>query len=258
MSDKKPSGESAMRILKTSLVLLLALMSLASVAGAPRSTPAATVDCTTTPCSTYVPLASYNYTPDLLSPGDAQQLTTLAPTLSWLPRTLGVHQIQLSADPSFNPATMEVDSTKTIRASTPVPIETLLTSNLNPLTTYYWRIGVPTAFGYIYPVTYSFMTPSEAGLALPPPVKLLAPRNNTRTGSKTLTLSWQPTAGATYYRVRVYLPNGDRFFSDEVPASTTSVTISGLSRGTTYHWRVRALNASGWGEYSQDFFFTIQ
>jgi hypothetical protein len=242
-----------MRLPKLGLVVLLSLLSLTSAIGAPRGAPAPAADCAISSCSTFLPLASFNIEPQLISPIDGQQITTLAPVLAWSPRTLGVYQIQLSADAEFSPPTLDINSTKTVKAPAPERIDTLLTANLAPNTTYYWRLGVPTSNGYIYPVTQSFVTPPAETLSLPPPVTLLTPRNNTRLKARSVTLTWQAVPGAVYYRARVYYPNGDRFFSDEVTGTTVDVTD--LPPKTTFHWRVRVLNASGRGDYSQDYFF---
>jgi hypothetical protein len=245
-----------MRFVKAGCILLLTALSLASASGAPKQAPAAAQGCLSGPCSIFLPVVSYDITASLLSPFQEQQITTVAPTLSWRPRALGVHKIQLTADPSFNSATLALDTTKTVRSPVPDQIDTLLTFNLEPLTNYYWRIGVPTPSGYIYPVVQSFFTPAAEALSLPPPPALITPPNNVRLSATTIKFTWQPIPGALYYRVRVYYPNGDRFFSDEVAG--TSVEIGGLTKGTTFHWRVRAENGSGWGDYSPDYFFTIK
>jgi hypothetical protein len=65
-------------------------------------------------------------------------------------------------------------------------------------------------------------------------------------GSSQVDLSWQPVAGATSYRV--YRSNRSGYQPDEAAASNitgTSYSDTGLNAGTTYHYKVVAVNASG-------------
>jgi len=87
---------------------------------------------------------------------------------------------------------------------------------------------------------------------LPPPAVpvLLLPPNHATGQPLTVNLSWQPSPGASYYRVQVSL---DSLFSSLVTDSTlpsTNITIGPLAGSTKYFWRVRASNTSGTSSYS--------
>lgn len=72
-------------------------------------------------------------------------------------------------------------------------------------------------------------------------------------------LSWQPVPGALYYRIRVYDSN-NLLLSDspsDVDGATTSIGVPSLAPGATYHWKVKALNAYGWGPYLGAHYFTV-
>lgn len=245
-----------MRPAKFSLVLLLALLSIATVSGAPRAD--VPLICPNGQCTVYMPLTMHTIDPQLLSPSDSTTVGSLAPLLTWVPGVAGVHQIQLSQDSLFSPfSTMALSTTKSVRSSTVFPVETLVSTNLKPNTIYYWRIGVPTADGYVYPFVNSFVTPAAETITLPPIVALKSPGNNSKMRTRNVTLVWYPVADTISYRVRVYYPNGDRYLSDDVPGTATSLDLTSLPPRTTFTWRVRAFGPTGWSaDYSQSFVFT--
>ena len=81
------------------------------------------------------------------------------------------------------------------------------------------------------------------------------------------TLAWDVVAGATSYEIRIAVANGiavdssaeDLFavpgYGVNTTANTHTVTIP-LDYGTTYHWRVRAINANGPGPGAASSFAT--
>jgi hypothetical protein len=73
----------------------------------------------------------------------------------------------------------------------------------------------------------------------------------------TLTLEWQYPSEGVSYDLQV---STDAEFSslivDEDGLDTTSYAYAGLSHSSTYYWRVRAWNESGYGAYSQIWSFT--
>jgi hypothetical protein len=246
-----------MRVPKVSLIVLLSLLSFASALGAPRPAPAADVTCSTGPCRTYLPAVTYSITPELLSPVNGFFTQTLAPTLSWMPLALGKHVIQVSVDPAFAVADeMAVDTTKTVRAPIPAQIDTLVSSNLKGQTLYYWRVGAPVTGGYIYSSVRSFITPPKNNALLPITTNILAPKNNARIKGSTVALQWQPVAGAITYRIRMYDATGHSVSSDELGGEAYSLMVEDVPLGT-YSWKVKAMNAHGWGDYSPEFVFTL-
>ena len=247
-----------MRLHKLALILLLCLLSLASAAAAPRAaSPSAPTECPNGTCTIYIPSVGYDPRPMLIAPADGEQIGSLAPLLNWQPGMAGVHQIQVSQDPEFSPfSTMVLSTTKSITASSVGVISTKLANNLKADSLYYWRVGYPTPQGHEYATPHSFVTPSASAITLPPIPTLLSPKNYAHLKTRDVTLTWQEIPDALYYRVRVYLPDGSRFSSDDITAPAGSLHISGLPAGTVLHWRVRVLGATGWSaDYSPDRFF---
>src|SRR5690606_34252823 len=95
----------------------------------------------------------------------------------------------------------------------------------------------------------------------PPPPQgapaLVSPSNSSAGIPLNAELEWQPVGGAASYGVQV---SASADFSDPVfeqaGITGTSVEVSGLASATAYHWRVRASNAAGNGEWSQAWQFT--
>jgi len=71
-------------------------------------------------------------------------------------------------------------------------------------------------------------------------------------GDGQILVRWQGPASTGSFAVSTYqataAPGG---FSCLVPATQTSCTLRGLTNGTTYQVRVRALSGAGWGDWSQ-------
>jgi len=88
-----------------------------------------------------------------------------------------------------------------------------------------------------------------SGSGLPPappePPSLLSP-------GSAITFKWGTSTGATTYWLQVNTASaftGTDMFDAEV-GNVTSQEVTGLSLGTTYYWRVKAGNASGWSGWS--------
>jgi formylglycine-generating enzyme required for sulfatase activity/N-acetylneuraminic acid mutarotase len=96
-----------------------------------------------------------------------------------------------------------------------------------------------------------------AASLLPPALR--SPANGAIGQQQPLTLSWQEVINATGYHVQV--STSDSFttvaFEDTgIVATSTSRTVSGLSGGVTYYWRVIAGNASEKSAWSSVWSFT--
>jgi hypothetical protein len=248
-----------MRVPIVSLVVLVSLLSFASVLAAPREAPAAQSACPAGTCKTYLSLMALSTAPQLNAPADGFTSPALAFNLSWTPVAAGKHQIQISSDPLFiDIDRIAVDTTKTIRQPIPAQVDTLITSNLKGSTLYYWRIGAPATQGYIYSSVRTFTTPPQTSGTLPIATNILAPKNNTSIKGTTVKLQWQSLPGATAYRVRMYDAN-EKSVSDgteELGGTANALVVEDLDPGT-YHWKVKCLNGFGWGEYSEEFYFTL-
>ncbi|UCE24389.1 MAG: hypothetical protein JSU74_14070 [Candidatus Zixiibacteriota bacterium] len=101
------------------------------------------------------------------------------------------------------------------------------------------------------------LTAGEACPRPAPPV-LAGPANGTTGVTEPIALVWNSSTGADLYQVQV--DNSLSFDSRELDDQTTGLTasVTGLSEGTTYYWRVRASDTCGWGSWSQLWNFTTQ
>jgi Fibronectin type III domain len=164
----------------------------------------------------------------------------------------------VSLDPTFPPInTLPLSETKVLQH--PLDQETLITSNLTSKLTYYWRVGIRTAAGYQYAQARSFTTPAKNAALLPIVVPLVSPANQAVLSSTSVLLQWQNVPTALYYRVRIYDASSALFSagSSEVQSPAHSLEASGLQPGTSYTWKVKALNRYGWGQYGAIYHFSV-
>lgn len=113
----------------------------------------------------------------------------------------------------------------------------------------------PNSTQYFYVVAYNATSSAATGwvsVVMPKAAALAAPTNlvATSTSATTGTLSWSASAGATAYQI--YYWNGSQsVYLGQVGSGTTSVTLQGLSAGSSTYFAVVALNstssaATGW------------
>lgn len=206
----------------------------------------------------YLSLITYHPQIMLLAHVASAAIGSLAPVLAWRPPVEGNYRIQVSEDSAFAPtSSFALSETKDVKSPLPAQVNTLITSNLKPHQTYYWRIEKTGKDSTLFSASEYFSASVKDAALLPPGVPLLAPTNNSSIAAQDVLLAWQPVPGALYYRIRVYDPN-NLLFSDtptELDGATTSVGVPNLVPGTTYHWKVKALNAYGWGPYLADHYF---
>ncbi len=250
-----------MRVPRLSFVLLISLLSIASALGAPRPAVQADLPCPAGQCSVYLPVAVYDIRLALISPANGEQITTLAPSFSWQTAIPGIYRIQVSPDLAFSPfVSLAYSTTVTIKTPVPDQISTRPSSNLKAGTTLYWRVGISTAAGYQFTEPRSFTTPANDAAPLPGTVFFLQPKNNARVSGVSIKLIWSSIPGAQIYRVRMFDSNDNTYSpgSKEVPGTQNTLTLTNVPAGT-YHWKVKALNAFGWGEYpAADNYFTVR
>jgi len=125
------------------------------------------------------------------------------------------------------------------------------TANLNPATTYYWRVRVTSPYRSPWSAVRSFTT-LIGGANVAPAL------NVPQAGSKTAVapvFQWTPVAGADRYEL--IIATDTTFASPTVMrASATALTANAwqcetsLQYGTTYFWKVRACTATNAGEWS--------
>lgn len=245
-----------MRTRRLTILVLASLLLAATLS----TTPTGRAQAPAAPGAIYLPIVAAPIVPSLLAPADEAHVVSLAPLLTWDTPITGTYQIQIAADPTFaEPSTFAFSETKTLHQGETGSQTTLITSNLASKTTFYWRIGLRSAAGGYRYATRSFTTPAKDSALLPGPVALIAPANQAALPGNSVTLQWQPVPGALYYRVRVSLAGGALFSpgSKDPAAPSSSLAVAGLQPGATYTWKVKALNAYGWGEYSPIYSFSV-
>jgi len=184
--------------------------------------------------------------PTLASPANGATGVSTSPTLSWNTSTGATsYRIQVSSNSSFTSIVFDQGGiTGTSRAI----------SGLSNNTIYYWRVNATNAGGTsAWSIVWGFTTV----VAPPPPPTLVSPANGATGISTNPTLTWNPSSGATSYRLQVSTTSGfSSTVIDQSGITGTSRAISGLSNNTTYYWRVNATNAGGTSAWSSVWSFT--
>jgi len=89
------------------------------------------------------------------------------------------------------------------------------------------------------------------GITLPAPFSKTAPVSGAVGLPTTVVLSWTAPVSGTVDHYRYCLATTPGCApATQVPSTTTSVTVSGLMPGATYHWQVRACADSGCGVFT--------
>lgn len=84
----------------------------------------------------------------------------------------------------------------------------------------------------------------------------LSPANGATNQSLTTSLTWSSVNGATSYRVQWSQASDFSSVLGEQTVSGSSATVSGLTNGVTYFWRVYAANSAGTSNWSSVWSFT--
>ncbi len=182
--------------------------------------------------------------PTLASPANAATNLAQPITLDWNDvATATGYQIQVDNNSDFSSVTVAPTATAS----------TYALSGLAAGTTFYWRVRAQNACGLgSYSASRSFTTTCT----LPTVPSFVAPANGVTNLAQPVVLDWSDIAGATLYHVQV--DNNSDFSSpttDNQPTAST-YSVSGLTAGTVFYWRMRAQNACGWSAWSASRTFT--
>ncbi len=152
-------------------------------------------------------------------------------------------------------------------------------TNLNPLTTYYWKVRAQNVTGWgTFSSVFNFKT-----IGSPTQVTLSAPSNGAINQPTSLIFNWFKAIDQTYsdkssergiQNERKENPGdsplsvSNYWFELATDAGFTSIimrdslltdttkSVSGLNNNTTYYWRVKAKNQINWGSFSTVWNFT--
>ncbi len=190
-----------------------------------------------------IPVIILPSVPTLSSPVNAASAQQVNVTLNWNQSSNATsYNLEVSTNAGFSTI---ANTLSNLTANT-----TSLTGLLSG-TTYYWRVKANNADGSSdWSASWSFTTI----LATP---TLSLPANKATNSTLTPTISWAASSNAISYSVDV---SRDSTFSTVVSAkaivSTTSMSLSGLTAGTKYFWRVQANSASTSSNWSSVWSFT--
>lgn len=211
----------------------------------------------------YLPLVMRNYDPTLprlISPQSGAKLDTLIPLFVFdagtqPPNTAGVLDFSTNPDPN------RTGWQASFRLASGAHLELLAWDNLQPNTTYYWRVGVIYNFNYSQPPRwteqYSFTTAPAGGVILPAPT-LISPISGTVVAANNVVLQWASVSGAVEYDITVHDMDRDWWYG--FSSATTQLTVTSSSLivpGNHYEWAVTARNNYAWGAESEWWRFNV-
>jgi hypothetical protein len=182
-------------------------------------------------------------TPVLASPANGVTNQSVSPTLTWNASSGATsYHLQVSSSSTFSP--LVYDNASLTGTSQGV-------SGLANSTLYYWRVCASNSGGTsAYSAAWG-LTTSPATLVPPPAPGLASPLNGSTGISTNPPLSWYSSTGATAYEVQVA---SDAQFTaivwDHANVGTTSDNVTGLAKGVSYFWRVKASNGAGTSSWS--------
>ncbi|MGB2867530.1 MAG: FG-GAP-like repeat-containing protein [Bacteroidota bacterium] len=184
--------------------------------------------------------------PVLGLPADSAVNLPIKLTLNWNAATdAEFYTLQVSQDSTFTGGLLQKDSILT----TSYQVGSLLNS-----AKYYWRVRASNVAGQgTYSLAHRFTTIIAAPLA---PL-LTSPADSAKDQPTTLTFSWNASATASIFRLQVALDSAcTSLVADIDSLATPSRQVTGLTRGTTYFWHVRAMNIGGPSPYTSSRRFT--
>jgi hypothetical protein len=173
-----------------------------------------------------------------ISPVDSATSVSTNPVLTWGAGT-GTTSYEYCYD-----TTDDNDCSSWVPTGTTASV---ILSGLSPSTSYFWQVRANNADGTTYAnggsaAYWTFMT---AGAVPPGAFGKSSPVDATTNGSTSPTLSWGAGSGADSYEYCYDTTDNNACSNWISTGATTSTNLSGLTRGATYYWQVRAKNDYG-------------
>ena len=125
-------------------------------------------------------------------------------------------------------------------------------------TLYYWRVCGVNSYGQSdWSSMWSF-TVTSLGPQPPPPPTLISPENGSIVRTLTPTFEWEEISDADLYELSIEDSSHTEIYNNNSIITTSFTLPEGiLSDGSVYYWRVKAHNSDGWGDYSDQWSFTV-
>jgi len=185
---------------------------------------------------------------DLLTPSNKDKAIVLTPTLTWkLINKATRYKVQLAKDSLFTNLIYTKDSTELNNVE--------LTDNLEPFTTYYWRVQTYVQ-GLVgeWSKTWSFRTELPLTTLTEPAL------GDSNQIINSLYLRWQKPLGALKYDVRVDTKN--TFDTPDLVTKNdwdfVQFDLYNLKYKTIYYWSVRSINGTEKSAWSETWYFTTK
>lgn len=192
------------------------------------------------------PIVPADTTPPVISGVGTSALTSIAATIIWTTDEAAV-------------STFEYGTTQSYGSTTSLPSGALLAhtavlTSLQPSTTYYYCIHATDLAGNTANFCGHSFTTQAAADTTPPVVSAIAVASISTSGA---TITWATSENATtHVDYGTSASYGSTVVPDNSLALTHSVSLTGLSANTTYHYRVVSADAAGNTSTTSDQTFT--
>jgi hypothetical protein len=184
--------------------------------------------------------------PALVTPVNEATDVSTKPLLDWNAASRAeTYQIQLASDSDFDAIVVNFDELDSTSYQ--------ITDELDPFTTYYWRVNAKNIGGTSsWSDVFSFTT----GQAFPVAPTLVSPANGGTDVVNALML-WNAVETATQYRLQISTASDfGTTVVDNASITNTFYEATNLVKFTQYYWRVRAISEVGAGDWSAIWSFT--